>query len=109
MGGSSGITDWRRGNGCPSATFADRPLTHNSTCRPGRPWVSASVRGWDEHDAYETEWRSPVGMVARRAVEHISFMVDPAAQDTGIGTALGLHCREAQNDGHRAIKSRILA
>ena len=38
-------------------------------------------------------------------VANASFMVDPAAQGTGIGQALGQHClREAQRAGYQAMQ-----
>jgi len=38
-------------------------------------------------------------------VANASFMVDPALQGTGTGTALGHHClREAQNAGYKAMQ-----
>ncbi|PWU25664.1 MAG: GNAT family N-acetyltransferase [Candidatus Rokuibacteriota bacterium] len=38
-------------------------------------------------------------------VANASFMVDPAAQGTGTGKALGHHClREAQNAGYKAMQ-----
>jgi len=87
-------------------TYAFSPTTTREDARAY--WFGAGSTTYVAVDG-----RQVVGMYKFRAnardlgshVANASFMVDPAAQGTGIGKALGQHClREAQKAGYQAMQ-----